>query len=104
MPPAVRAAWVEELPRSGNDAAGVYADYRPLIGPYGPRFFGWVHGGGTVVRMLAEMLASGLNANCGGGDHAPVDCEREGAAGVLGLPAESSRLVVTVTSMSNFAA
>jgi aromatic-L-amino-acid/L-tryptophan decarboxylase len=94
LPPAVRAAWDEELPRTGTDAAAVYADYRRLIGPYGvgnrhPRFFGWVDGGGTVVGMLAEMLAAGLNANCVGRDHAPIDCEPQAvrwAAEMLGLP------------------
>jgi hypothetical protein len=30
---------------------------------------GWVHGGGTPVGMLADMLASGMNMNCGGRDH-----------------------------------
>ena len=34
-----------------------------------PAFMGWVHGAGTPVGMLAEMLAAGLNANCGGRDH-----------------------------------
>jgi len=31
-----------------------------------PGFMGWVHGGGTPVGMLAELLAAGLNANLGG--------------------------------------
>ena len=36
------------------------------VGNAHPRFMGWVHGGGTPVGMLAEMLAAGLNANLGG--------------------------------------
>ena len=38
---------------------------------------GWVHGGGTAVGMLAEMLAAGLNANLGGRDHMPIEVERQ---------------------------
>ena len=42
-----------------------------------PGFMGWVHGGGTAVGMLAEMLAAGLNANLGGRDHMPIEVERQ---------------------------
>jgi glutamate/tyrosine decarboxylase-like PLP-dependent enzyme len=112
MPPDVRAAWEAKLPRAGTEAQDVYAAYRRLIAPYGvgnrhPQFFGWVHGGGTAVGMLAEMLAAGLNANCGGRDHAPIACERQvirWAAEMLGLPPESSGLVLTGTSMANLVA
>ena len=36
-----------------------------------------VHGGGTPVGMLAEMLAAGLNANLGGRDQMPIEVERQ---------------------------
>jgi glutamate/tyrosine decarboxylase-like PLP-dependent enzyme len=112
MPEPVRAAWAEALPRAGADPDAVYADFRRLIAPYGvgnrhPRFLGWVHGGGTAIGMLAEMLAGGLNANCGGRDHAPIACERQvirWAADMLGFPPESSGLVVTGSSMANLIA
>ena len=42
-----------------------------------PGFMGWVHGGGTPVGMLAEMLAAGLNANLGGRDQIPIEVERQ---------------------------
>jgi glutamate/tyrosine decarboxylase-like PLP-dependent enzyme len=112
MPPDVRAGWAAKLPRAGSAPEDVYAAYRRSIAPYGvgnrhPQFFGWVHGGGTAVGMLAEMLAGGLNANCGGRDHAPIACERQvirWAAEMLGLPADSSGLVLTGTSMANLVA
>jgi len=112
MPPDVRSAWDAPLPRAGTAPEDVYAAYRRLIAPYGvgnrhPQFFGWVHGGGTAVGMLAEMLAGGLNANCGGRDHAPIACERQvirWAAEMLGFPADSSGLVLTGTSMANLVA
>ena len=112
MPDDVRDAWDTALPRGGTAPDDVYAAYRRLIAPYGvgnrhPRFLGWVHGGGTPIGMLAEMLAAGLNANCGGRDHAPIQCERQvvrWAAEMVGLPVQSSGLVVTGTSMANFIA
>jgi aromatic-L-amino-acid/L-tryptophan decarboxylase len=112
MPAEVRAAWDKPLPHAGTALADVYTDYRRLIAPYGvgnrhPRFLGWVHGAGTAVGMLAEMLAAGLNANCGGRDHAPIAVERQvirWAAEMLGLPPDSSGLVVTGTSVANLVA
>jgi aromatic-L-amino-acid decarboxylase len=112
MPDAVRGAWAEALPRAAMPAEDVYGLYRQQVAPYGvgnrhPKFLGWVHGGGTAVGMLAEMLAAGLNANCGGRDHAPIACERQvtrWASEMLGLPASSSGLVLSGTSMANFVA
>jgi glutamate/tyrosine decarboxylase-like PLP-dependent enzyme len=112
MPDHVRNAWDTALPRDGAAPEDVYTTYRRLIAPYGvgnrhPRFLGWVHGGGTAMGMLAEMLAAGLNANCGGRDHAPIMCERQvvrWAAEMLGLPADASGLVLTGTSMANLVA
>jgi aromatic-L-amino-acid decarboxylase len=112
MPDDVRAAWQEVLPRAPMRAEDVYRLYRRQIAPYGvgnrhPQFLGWVHGGGTAVGMLAEMLAAGLNANCGGRDHAPIACERQvvrWASEMLGLPPNSSGLVLSGTSMANFVA
>jgi aromatic-L-amino-acid decarboxylase len=112
MPAAVRAAWHRPLPHGPTDVADVYADYRRLIEPYGtgnrhPRFMGWVHGGGTALGMMAEMLAAGLNANLGGRDHAPIACEQQvirWAAAMLGFPAGASGLLLTGTSMANFVA
>ena len=112
MPDALRAAWQAPLPHSAADPVDVYADYRRLVAPYGvgnrhPRFFGWVHGGGTVIGMLAEMLAAGLNANCGGRDHAPIAVERQvvrWAAEMLGLPQKAGGLLLSGTSTANFVA
>ena len=109
MPASVRAAWQEHLPWAGTDPAQVYDDFLRLIVPYvvGIHRTGWVHGGGTPVGMLAELLAGALNANCGGRDHAPIAVERQvvrWAAEMLGLPAEFSGLIVSGTSMANFIA
>ena len=112
MPNNVRAAWQAAAPRNGTDLEDVYAEYRRLVAPYGvgnrhPRFFGWVHGGGTAIGMLAEMLAAGLNANCGGRDHAPIEVERQvirWAAEMLGFPPGAGGLLLSGTSMANLVA
>lgn len=113
MPPDVRAGFrVAEVPREGGDLDGFFDSFRKDVLPYAtgnrhPGFMGWVHGGGTAVGMLAEMLAAGLNANLGGRDHAPVEVERmviRWAATIMGLPQTASGVLVTGSSMANFIA
>ena len=87
-------------------------DFDRLIKPYAtgnlhPAFMGWVHGAGTPVGMIADMLASGLNANCGGRNHIAIDVERQIAlwmGRVFGFPDTASGLFVTGSSMANFLA
>ena len=112
MPDALRAELRAPLPRQGASPASVYADFQRLIAPYGvgnthPRFMGWVHGGGTGIGMLAELLSGAMNANLGGRDHAPIEVERQvvrWAAEMVGMPSESGGLLVTGSSMANLIA
>ncbi len=112
MPDALRQELRSPLPQDPTDAARIYDDIQRLVVPYAtgnvhPRFMGWVHGGGTAVGMLAELIAGGLNANLGGRDHAPIEVERQvirWAAEIVGLPAEASGLLVTGSSMANMVA
>src|SRR4029078_10628724 len=72
-----------------------------------PAFMGWVHGGGSPVGMLAEMLAAGLNANLGGRDHIPLEVENqvvEWTRQMFGFPSGASGIFVTGTSMANLMA
>ena len=112
MPDALRSELQAALPREGMAPEAVYRDFQRLVAPYStgnthPRFMGWVHGGGTAIGMLAELLAGGLNANLGGRDHAPIEIERQvvrWAAEMVGMPASSSGLLVTGSSMANMIA
>jgi aromatic-L-amino-acid/L-tryptophan decarboxylase len=112
IPDAVRAQFREELPRQATDLADVYRDFTDFVVPYTtgnvhPGFMGWVHGGGSPVGMLAEMLAAGLNANLGGRDHMPIEVERqivEWTRQMFGFPNGASGLFVTGTSMANLIA
>ena len=112
MPDSLRQELQSSLPHAPESAAATYEAVQRLIVPYvtgnvHPRFMGWVHGGGNAVGMLAELIASGLNANLGGRDHAPIEVERQvirWAAEMVGMPAETSGLMVTGSSMANMIA
>jgi aromatic-L-amino-acid/L-tryptophan decarboxylase len=72
-----------------------------------PRFMGWVHGAGTPIGMVAEMIAAGLNMNCGGRDHVGIEVERQivrWMRDALGYPDEATGLFLTGSSMANFLA
>ncbi len=107
-----RAALRQALPRGPSDPEALYARFQREIVPFAlgnthPRFMGWVHGGGTGIGVLAELLAAGLNANLGGRDHAAIEIERTvigWAAEMVGMPAGSSGLLVTGSSLANLIA
>jgi glutamate/tyrosine decarboxylase-like PLP-dependent enzyme len=109
IPPETRASFREALPVAPQDLATVHETFMRDVLPYGvgnahPGFMGWVHGGGTPVGMLAEMLAAGLNANVGGRDQMPVEMERQmlhWVRDLFGFPESASGLFVTGTSMAN---
>lgn len=112
IPAQVRDSFREPFPEAETGLAEVHAAFMHSILPYAvgnthPGFFGWVHGAGTPVGLLAEMLAAGVNANLGGRDQIPVEVERQvirWASGLFGLPDSASGLLVTGTSMANLLA
>ncbi len=112
IPLALRESFREPLPQRGHDLAQLHDRFMSDILPYAvgnahPGFMGWVHGGGTPVGMLAEMLAAGLNANLGGRDQIPVEVERQVVRWMrelFGFPESAGGLFVTGTSMANFIA
>ena len=112
MPDCVRQQFRSGLPEISTDLAAVYEEFSRTVVPYAlgnvhPGFMGWVHGGGTPVGMLADMLAAGLNANAGGRDHAAIEVERqivEWVREIFEFPSSASGLFVTGTSMANLLA
>lgn len=109
IPQEVRDSFHEALPQEPCDLATVHEAFMQDILPFAvgnahPGFMGWVHGGGTAVGMLAEMLAAGLNANLGGRDQIPIAVERqvlEWVRELFGFPETASGLFVTGTSTAN---
>ena len=112
MSTPVRAWFRSGVPLQPMDLGQVHEEFMQHILPFAagnvhPGFVGWVHGGGTPVGMLAEMLAGGLNANLGGRDHAPVEVERQVVSWVREIfrfPEGATGLFVTGTSMANLIA
>ncbi len=112
MPAPVCEGFTAPIPALGTPPEALYARFQTDIQPYvtgntHPRFMGWVHGGGNPVSMLAEFLAGAMNANCGGRDHAGIAVERQvigWAAEMLGMPAQTTGVLLTGSSMANFVA
>jgi len=88
----------------------VYNEFLETIFPYPmgnihPRFWGWYMGNGTFFGALAEFLAAVMNSNLGGGQHAAPIVEEQvinWMKEMLGLPGNSSGLLVSGGSMANF--
>jgi aromatic-L-amino-acid/L-tryptophan decarboxylase len=112
IPESIRHSLDQSIPQQGMALDQVYQHFLQQILPYSignahPGFMGWVHGGGTPVGMLAELLAAGLNANLGGRNQMPVVVERQILAWLRELfsfPSEATGLFVTGSSMANFIA
>ena len=110
IPGEVRDLFREALPARPSALASAHETFMRAVLPYAtgnvhPGFMGWVHGGGTPVGMLADMLAAGLNANLGGRDQMPIEVEKQvlqWVRQIFGFPDAASGLFVTGTSMANF--
>jgi len=111
-PDATRQRFAQPLPLGPRDLSDVLADVRTHVAPFAtgnlhPRFMGWAHGAGTPTGMVAEMIAAGLNMNCGGRDHIGIDVERQivrWMSEAFGYPEGASGLFLTGSSMANFLA
>ena len=110
MPDAARDSLRAPLPRAPGSLADAYRSLQDNVIPYTvgnphPGFMGWVHGAGTPVGIVAEMIAGALNANVGGRNQAPVEVERQVSqwmAALFGFPATARGVFVTGTSIANF--
>ncbi len=105
----VKGFFHQPLPREPHGAEEAYRAFIQRMRSGGalnahPRFWGWVMGTGTPLGMLAEMLASGLNPNMGGGDHVAVYVENQvidWCKEMMAFPGKSSGLLVSGGSMAN---
>jgi len=111
-PSSVQIAFTEDLNEQGEPLSQLHEAFMHHILPYSvgnahPGFMGWVHGGGTPVGMLAEMLAAGLNANLGGRNQIPIDVEWQVIGwmrDLFGFPQHSSGILTTGTSSATILA
>ncbi|HEY7515274.1 MAG TPA: pyridoxal-dependent decarboxylase [Vicinamibacteria bacterium] len=72
-----------------------------------PRFFAFINATADPVGTVADYLASAMNPNCWGGDHAAIHVERQVVrwlASGLGLPESAEGILTSGGSMANFTA
>lgn len=108
-PEEVKKYFSSPAPSEGGSIENIYADFKSNILPYPtgnihPRFWGWVMGNGSPLAMLADMLASGINMNQGGGNQAGNLVEMqviEWFKTLFGFPAGAGGLLVSGGSMAN---
>jgi len=109
MPQEVQDSFHAPMPLTDEPASEVYEEFKRNIlsyplGNIHPRFWGWVMGNGTPIAVLADMLASGMNPNMGGGDHVGNRVEMQvidWCKEMLAYPPEASGLLVSGGSMAN---
>ena len=113
MPADVKASFKAPVPFEANGLGDVYAGFKDRVLQYTagnahPRFWGWVMGSGSAEGMLAELLAAGLNINCGFGfDNPPAQVELQvldWCRSLFGFPVDSGAAIVSGGSMANFVA
>jgi aromatic-L-amino-acid decarboxylase len=112
VPEIVKAQLRQSLPVEPADPAAVYEEFVHNVLPYTngnrhPRFWGWVQGNGTVLGMLADMLASGMNPHMAGFDQAPKFIEQQvlvWLTELMGMPEETSGILLGGGSMANITA
>ena len=110
IPEEVATHFGEQAPREPAGAESAYQEFLETILPYPmgtthPRFWGWYMGAGTVMGALADLMASTMNSNLGGGNHVANLVEEQVVnwmKEILGLPNEASGLLVSGGSMANF--
>src|SRR5512136_1462832 len=106
------ALFDEPLPEEGQPIEAVLDAVRDrvLAHPFGnshPRFFAFINATADPVGAAADYLASAMNSNCWGGDHAAIHVERrviDWLAGMLGLPAQTEGILTSGGSMANLVA
>jgi glutamate/tyrosine decarboxylase-like PLP-dependent enzyme len=102
----------EPLPEEGRPAEELIAFVNEHVLPFPmgnshPRFFGFINATADPLGTVADYMASAMNPNCWGGDHAAVHVEHrvvQWLAGVLGFPPTAEGILVSGGSMANFTA
>lgn len=109
LPTTVQARLEEPIPYQPTPLTEVYDQARRDILPYPtgnihPRFWGWAMGTGTVDGLIADLMASTMNAHLGGFDESAPIIERQVVdwfATMFGYDTQASGLFVSGGTMAN---
>jgi len=112
IPEASKKTLNTRLQDHGSDIGTLYKEFTEHILPYGlgnmhPRFWGWVCGGGSATGMMADMLASAMNATPSFGEHSSLYVEQQvlnWTKELYDFPSESSGILTTGASLANILA
>lgn len=102
----------EALPRHGQPFEDVLRFTQEHILPFPmgnvhPRFFGFINATPDPLGALSDFMASSMNPNCWGGDHAAIHVEStvvRWLAQIVGFPEDADGILVSGGSMANFTA
>ncbi len=102
----------EPLPEQGQPLEELLEAVRQHVLPHAfgnshPRFFAFINATADPVGTVADYLASAMNSNCWGGDHASIHVEKRviaWLAEILGLPATAEGILTSGGSMANLTA
>jgi len=101
VPESVRRTLLDEpVPLEPQGEEEAFKEFKRNVLPYrngniSPRFHGWFMGNGTALGMMADMLASGLDAHLAGYAQAPVLVEQkvvEWFRELMGFPAAATMM------------
>ncbi len=109
VPEDVQAHFQASIPLEPCAPEKVYDEFVENILPYPmgnihPRFWAWYMGNGTVFGALADLMASTMNPNLGGGHHAANMVEAQVVGWmkeIMGFPEDAGGLLVSGGSMAN---
>lgn len=110
IPDEIADQFKASAPQEPAGAEKTYEEFLETILPYPmgtthPRFWGWYMGAGTAFGALSDLMASTINSNLGGGNHVANLVESQvlnWMKEILGMPDDSSGLLVSGGSMANF--
>lgn len=112
MPQESKNQFLHNLPQEPTDIDQVYSDFLTHILPYNkgnvhPRFWAWVQGTGMPFAVLADMLASAMNANVTIGEQSAMYVDQQvinWCKEMMHFPDTASGMLVSGASMANLTA
>lgn len=110
IPPAHRQSLAAGmLPQEGQHLSALLEFVDQAIAPYPtgnghPAFFAWINSPPSPAGVIAELLATTVNATCGMGEHALMDLERgvvRDLASLAGMSPTTGGVLTSGGSMAN---